>query len=173
MAALQKSETGLKIATKNSLSALAGRRGVLYPDTAGPGKVIYGRPDKCSRGDMKVLVIEDNEPFALLLCAALREAGYEADSALNGLVGIKTALAWRPELILLDYHLGDMSGRDVALYLERMQATAAIPFLLLSSMAGDPLVDGAFTRIPGCRGALSKTRPVPEIIAAVGRALAR
>lgn len=118
---------------------------------------------------MKVLVIEDNEQFALMLCAGLREAGFEADSALSGKAGVKTALAFLPDLILLDYHLGDMTGCDVALALRCMRATAGIPFVLLSSMAGDPLLLEGFKRFPSCKATLLKTQPLPEILAVVMR----
>lgn len=120
---------------------------------------------------MKILVIEDNEQFALLLCASLREAGFKADCALSGKAGVKTALSFLPDLILLDYHLGDISGYDVGLAIRHMQATAAIPFVLLSSMAEDPLLLSGFKRLPNCKAALVKTYPLSEIIGTVKRLL--
>jgi CheY-like chemotaxis protein len=121
---------------------------------------------------MKILVIEDNESFSLMLCAALREAGYEVDSALSGKEGIKAALHWLPDLIMLDYQLGDMTGYDVALGIKCMQATAGIPFILLSSMADDQLLANAFRKLPNYRAALLKTQPTADILAAAARTLA-
>ena len=120
---------------------------------------------------MKILVIEDNEPFALMLCCALREAGYDADSALSGKAGIKNSLTYLPDLILLDYELGDMSGYDAALGIRCMRATSGIPFILLSSLAGDPMLAEGFRRLPNCRGALAKTQPLDQIIAVVRKIL--
>jgi len=120
---------------------------------------------------MKILVIEDNESFSLMLCGVLREAGFETGSALSGKEGIKSALSFLPDLILLDYHLGDMTGYDVALGIRCMRATAGIPFILLSSLADDPLLTGAFKKIPACRAALVKNQPVSEILAAVNSVL--
>jgi len=119
---------------------------------------------------MKILVIEDNENFSLLLCAALREAGYEVDSALSGLAGVKMALAWLPDLIMLDYNLGDMTGYDVALAIKCMRATAGTPFILLSSMADDQLLLNAFQKLPNCRAAFLKTRPLEDIMRLVNSA---
>ena len=121
---------------------------------------------------MKILVIEDNESFSLMLCTALREAGYEVDSALSGRVGVKITLAWLPDLVLLDYNLGDMTGYDVALAMKCMRATAGTPFILLSSLADDQLLTNAFRKLPSYRAALVKTQPIEDIFAAVSSALA-
>ncbi|MGD9643712.1 MAG: PleD family two-component system response regulator [Elusimicrobiales bacterium] len=120
---------------------------------------------------MKVLVIEDNESFSLVLCAALREAGHEVDAALSGKEGVKAALVCRPDLVLLDYELGDMTGYDVVLGLKCMRATAATPFILLSSLADDPLMTGAFKKLPNCRGTMIKNQPMADILVAVATAL--
>lgn len=120
---------------------------------------------------MRILVIEDNESFGLMLCAALREEGFEADNALSGKAGIKMSLAYNPDLILLDYHLGDMTGYDVAIALRCARVTAATPFILLSSLGGDPLLIGSFKKLPNCRAVLVKTLPLHEITAGIKQAL--
>lgn len=122
---------------------------------------------------MKVLVIEDNEQFAMMLCDSLREAGFEVDSALSGKEGIKSALSFLPDLVLLDYHLGDMTGYDVATGIRCMRATATTPFILLSSLAEDPLLLAAFKKLPNCKGALVKTQPISEILNMVGSVIKR
>lgn len=121
---------------------------------------------------MKILVIEDNETFSLMLCDALREAGYEVGSASSGKQGVKSALAFLPDLILLDYQLGDMTGYDAALGIRCMRATAATPFILLSSLADDPLLVSTFKKLPNCRAALVKNQPLSEVLAAVKTVLA-
>lgn len=116
---------------------------------------------------MKILVIEDNYEFSQMLSVFLREAGFETDTALSGKEGAKSALYFLPDLILLDYHLGDMTGYDVALALKCAHKTAAIPFLVLSSLGADPLLISGFKKIPSCRGTLVKTLPLAEILQAV------
>ncbi len=120
----------------------------------------------------RILVIEDNETFSLMLCGVLCEAGFEIGSALSGKEGVKSALSFLPDLILLDYDLGDMTGYDAALCIRCMRATAGIPFILLSSLADDPLLLAAFKKLPNCRAALVKNQPVSEILAAVNSVLA-
>lgn len=123
--------------------------------------------------DMKILVVEDNESFSLMLCSALREAGFEVASALSGKEGIKSALFFLPDLILMDYQLGDMTGYDAAIAIKCMRATASTPFILLSSLADDPLLTAAFKKMPSCRGALVKSRPFSEIVDFVHAVLRR
>ncbi|HCC48767.1 MAG TPA: hypothetical protein DEQ38_11720 [Elusimicrobia bacterium] len=120
---------------------------------------------------MKILVIEDNEQFALMLCDALRGEGFETEAALSGKAGIKTAMAYLPDLILLDYHLGDMTGYDVATGIRCMRATTFTPFVLLSSMAADPFLTSGFKKLSNCRATLVKTQPLSEIIEAVRKVL--
>lgn len=62
----------------------------------------------------RVLLVDDNESAALLLQMLLEERGHTVQLALTGRAGIDAALCWRPELILLDLGLPDISGYEVA-----------------------------------------------------------
>lgn len=117
----------------------------------------------------RILIIEDNGTLAALYCEALRAEGFEAEAALSGAAGVKAALRYAPDLILLDYELGDMSGYDVAIGIRCMRSTASTPFILLSSLAGDPLLMKGFTSMRNCKGTLIKNLPVAEIVDAVKR----
>jgi len=55
--------------------------------------------------------------------------------AVQGRLGIELARAHRPDLILLDLHLPDMAGEDVAKALRADEATQAIPIVVLSADA--------------------------------------
>lgn len=119
----------------------------------------------------KILIIEDNEQFSLMLYGLLQEAGLQVYAALSGKEGLKAAQVHHPDLILLDYQLGDMTGWDVATLIGYSPATKCIPFILLSSLAGDPLLISGFKRMSNCRGAVCKSRPAHELLAAVKLAL--
>lgn len=120
---------------------------------------------------MKILIIEDNYDFSQILSIFLQESGFETDTALSGKEGVKSALYFLPDLILLDYHLGDMTGYDVALAIKCMRKTAAIPFIVLSSLGADPLLINGFRKIPACRTTLVKTLPFDEILKTIKRIL--
>ena len=56
-------------------------------------------------------------------------------SAVQGGLGLDLARTHRPDLILLDLHLPDMAGEDVAKALRADDATRAIPIVVLSADA--------------------------------------
>ena len=52
-----------------------------------------------------ILVIEDDKTINELLCGILRNNGYEAVGAQDGLAGLRPALEKEPRLILMDLML--------------------------------------------------------------------
>lgn len=120
---------------------------------------------------MKILIVEDNPELAWLLAERLKVEGYETLSAGSGTEGIKAALAFLPDLMLLDYNLGDMTGHDVAVALKNTHKTSKIPFLVLSAHGADPMLARGFGRLPNCRGSMSKVLSTRDVVKAVHRAL--
>ncbi len=62
----------------------------------------------------KILVVDDNPDFRAMIRYQLETWGYEVMEAEEGLSGLKTALEQSPDLILLDYHMPEMNGIEVA-----------------------------------------------------------
>lgn len=112
----------------------------------------------------KILVIEDDRDFQVLLSVFLSDKGFVVESADGGGTGIKKALCSRPDLVLLDNELGDMNGHDVAFWLEHMNGTRNIPVILLSVLAGDSEIAGEIKQYPSCRDIISKASPLTEIL---------
>jgi len=119
----------------------------------------------------KILVVDDNLELSWVLSDCLKRAGYETHTAGSGAEGIKSALSFLPDLVLLDYNLGDMNGHDVAVAIKNMRKTSGIPFLILSAHGADPLLARSFAKSPNCRGAMSKVLSTREIVKAVEHAL--
>lgn len=85
---------------------------------------------------MGILVVEDSEPVGRMLVQLLERAGFEARWTGTGDEALATAAAWRPEVVLLDLHLGDVDGLEIARRLRRSPATKGARLIGLS---GDPL----------------------------------
>lgn len=77
---------------------------------------------------MRTLIVDDHEPFRAVARALLELDGFEiVAEASDGGSALSLARELDPELVLLDVHLGDMSGLEVAerLALDR-PATAVV-----------------------------------------------
>ena len=83
-----------------------------------------------------VLYAEDNEVNVELVRQVMRmRPNYRLLVAHSGAQAIELVRVQRPDVLLLDMHLGDMTGIDVVVTLDRDAATAGIPRLALSADA--------------------------------------
>ena len=62
----------------------------------------------------RVLVVDDNIDSAMMLASILRHAGYSVQCAYTGPEGLKVAVEWRPDIVLMDIGLPGMDGYEVA-----------------------------------------------------------
>jgi two-component system cell cycle response regulator DivK len=87
----------------------------------------------------RILVVEDNELNMKLLNDVLEAHGYDVLSTGEGAVAVAWARQYRPDLILMDLQLPDMSGLEVARQLKAGNDTASIPIVAVTAfaMAGD------------------------------------
>ena len=86
------------------------------------------------RGDgspIKVLVVDDEAVLAEMVSMALRYEGWEITTAFDGISALAAARTVRPDAVVLDVMLPDMSGLEV---LSRLHArTPELPVLLLTA----------------------------------------
>jgi CheY-like chemotaxis protein len=68
----------------------------------------------------KILLIDDEEDFVLLMTKKLESEGYEVISASNGEEGIARAKADKPDLVICDLKMPVSAGKDkdIAQYLK-------------------------------------------------------
>ena len=82
----------------------------------------------------KILVVDDEEGFTHLLKLNLEQTGkYEVKIENTGEKGVHIAPFYKPDLILLDVIMPDISGREVALRLKEHPATANTPIIFLTA----------------------------------------
>ena len=80
-----------------------------------------------------VLVVDDETDVVDLVRYKLRGAGFAVLEANDGLTALKTAREQRPDLIVLDLMLPEMTGEEVCRQLKAGADTAAIPVLMLTA----------------------------------------
>ncbi|MDI1261041.1 ATP-binding protein [Aquabacterium sp.] len=92
--------------------------------------------DALNPGTLTLLYAEDNVVNVELVRQVMHmRPKWHMDVARNGAEAIQMARASQPDLLLLDMHLGDMSGLDVSDVLARQAETAGIPRVGLSADA--------------------------------------
>lgn len=80
---------------------------------------------------VKILVVDDEPPIRKLLRVGLTAEGYAMVEAANGEEAVALIAEEKPDLILLDLGLPDISGHDL---LERWRAELIeLPIVVLSS----------------------------------------
>lgn len=92
---------------------------------------------------MKVLIVDDESAIAQVFQQALQQAGYQVVVASTGQEGKAKANTEKPDIILLDQILPDISGNQVLSELKKDDSTKNIPIAIISNFNQDGLVDNA------------------------------
>jgi len=107
----------------------------------------------------RVLVVDDSSLVRMYYRAALEQAGYEVEQAMNGLEAMEKALAGRFDLLIVDVNMPKMDGFSFLRELRRSGTPAGlVPALVISTEAGEQ--DVAEARSAGANYYLVK--PVSE-----------
>ena len=83
----------------------------------------------------RILVVEDNKLDMRLLKDILEGSGYETLQAADGLEAIDLAFVNRPDLILMDIQLPDISGLEVTRRLRGDDRSRRIPIVAVTAFA--------------------------------------
>lgn len=83
----------------------------------------------------RVLVIDDDFEIISILREILALDGHEIESAGEPVEGMTKARAWRPDLVILDYHMPGNTGAHLFESLRRNAATRGLPILFMSGEA--------------------------------------
>ncbi len=85
-----------------------------------------------NNSDKVVLVVEDNAAN-MRFCHALLDAhGYDVLQATNGMEGLRMAREHRPDLILMDMQLPDISGLEATKHLKEDETLKSIPVIAVT-----------------------------------------
>ncbi|MEU8611280.1 response regulator, partial [Actinoplanes sp. NPDC048791] len=77
-----------------------------------------------------LLLIEDDSAIRTTLLRALRERGHAVAASHTAMDGLRTALAERPDLVVLDLGLPDLDGREL---LRMLRAVSAMPVIVATA----------------------------------------
>jgi len=133
---------------------------------AAPAEVV-----RAGRSRRTILHVEDNASNLKLVERILARRG-EVDlvSAMQGQLGLDLARARAPDLILLDLHLPDLSGREILRRLRTFPETRHIPVVIISADATKTQI--ARLTDEGAAGYLTKPLDLDAFLELVDRLLA-
>jgi two-component system cell cycle response regulator DivK len=83
----------------------------------------------------KVMIVEDNELNMKLFRDLIEASGYETVRTRNGLEALDLARQHRPDLILMDIQLPEVSGLDVTRWLKEDDDLHKIPVIAVTAFA--------------------------------------
>lgn len=118
----------------------------------------------------RILIVEDNDLNMKLFRDLLEAHGYETLHTRDGLRVMDMVREHRPDLILMDIHLPDVSGLEVTRWLKSDPELRVIPVVAVtaSAMKGDEEA----IRAGGCEDYMTKPISVNLFIETVKRCLA-
>jgi two-component system phosphate regulon response regulator PhoB len=85
----------------------------------------------------QILIVEDEQPIREMIAFALRRAGYEVSEAEDSRRARVQLTDRRPDLVLIDWMLPDMSGLELTRHIKRETATRDLPVIMLTARAAE------------------------------------
>jgi two-component system, cell cycle response regulator DivK len=112
-----------------------------------------------------VLIVEDNELNMKLFNDLLEAHGYATLKTGHGIEAMELARAHKPDLILMDIQLPEVSGLEVTRWLKADEELKSIPVIAITAFAMKG--DEERIREGGCEAYLSKPISVAKFIETV------
>lgn len=125
-----------------------------------------GAGDKRGR---RVLIVEDNELNMKLFHDLLEAHGYATLQTRDGMEALRLARLHRPDLILMDIQLPEVSGLEVTKWLKEDDDLKAIPVVAVTAFAMKG--DEEKIREGGCEDYIAKPISVAKFLQTVQRFL--
>jgi len=122
-------------------------------------------------GRRSVLVVEDERDLCDLISFNLEREGYRCRVASDGRTSLEKIQRDRPDLIVLDRMLPEVSGDEVAAAIKRDVDTQSIPIIMLTAKADE--VDELVGFALGADDYITKPFSMKSLLARVGAVLRR
>ena len=128
-------------------------------------RTIEGRGPRVAGAVKTVLVVEDNELNMKLFHDLLDAHGYRTLQTRSGMDALRIAREQRPDLILMDIQLPEVSGLEVTKWLKDDETLRDIPVIAVTAFAMKG--DEERIREGGCEAYLSKPISVSKFLETV------
>lgn len=116
-----------------------------------------------------VLIVEDNELNMKLFSDLLGAHGFRTIQTRDGVEALKMAREMRPDLILMDIQLPEVSGLDVTKWIKADDDLKSIPVIAVTAFAMKG--DEEKIRNGGCEAYIAKPIAIADFLATIKRYL--
>jgi two-component system, cell cycle response regulator DivK len=110
----------------------------------------------------RVMIVEDNDLNMKLFNDLLEANGYETIKTRDGLEALELARTHRPDLILMDIQLPEISGLEVTKWIKEDDELRSIPVIAVTAFAMKG--DEERIRQGGCEAYISKPISVAKFV---------
>lgn len=119
----------------------------------------------------KILIVEDEQGLVTLLSYNLEKQGYTVVVCMDGQKVINTVATEKPDLILMDWMLPNVSGVELCQMIRQNHETKEIPIIMLTARGDE--ADKVKGLSQGADDYMTKPFSVPELMARIGALLRR
>lgn len=119
----------------------------------------------------KILIVEDEAALVTILKYNLEKQGYKAVAVTDGKEAVTTAILEKPDLILLDWMLPNISGIDICRNMRKNFDLHNLPIIMLTARGDE--ADKVKGLSFGADDYMTKPFSVPELMARIGALLRR
>ena len=85
----------------------------------------------------RILLVEDDDALANVYLVRLQAEGFDVKRVDNGEAALATAVSFKPDLVLLDVMMPQVSGFDVLDILRNTPETANLKIIMLTALSQD------------------------------------
>ena len=124
-----------------------------------------------STGPKTILVADDESHILHVVSMKLRNAGFRVLTARDGREAFETALHEKPDLLITDYHMPELSGLELCSKLKEEPSTSHIPAIMLTARGYQ--LEPADTEKSGILCMLSKPFSPRQLLETVNQVLGK
>ena len=124
-----------------------------------------------STGPRTILVADDESHILHVVSMKLRNAGFRVLTARDGREAFEMALHEKPDLLITDYHMPELSGLELCSKLKEEPSTSHIPAIMLTARGYQ--LEPADTEKSGILCMLSKPFSPRQLLETVNQVLGK
>ncbi len=119
----------------------------------------------------KILIVDDSPEFCTMVSMVLERAGYQPVTAYSPEEGLKLAHADKPDLMLIDYMMPGMNGRELFARLHADEKTVHIPVIMITAFSQNLAIDRSEALSAGMADFLTKPISTKALVERIGEIL--